>query len=122
MGLVSDEKWAKTKALILELHGLVKDALVTSMEWMRPHLIVITRDAYGSASYGWSSSRKEDYQAWHTDPERKVPRQRLLEIKGFLNYVVQTYLWMNPYLKGLHLIIDGWREWRIASGWRAKGP
>jgi hypothetical protein len=40
--------------------------------------------------------------------ERGLPRQRLLEIRGFLNYVVRTYPWMNPYLKGLHLTIDGW--------------
>ena len=43
-------------------------------------------------------------------PSARALRQRLLEIQGFLNYVVRTYLWLNPYLKGLYLTIDGWRE------------
>ncbi|KAL7527172.1 hypothetical protein ACHAXR_001837 [Thalassiosira sp. AJA248-18] len=38
-----------------------------------------------------------------------LPRQRLLEIRGFLIYVARTYRWLNPYLKGLHNTIDGWR-------------
>jgi hypothetical protein len=49
---------------------------------------------------------------------RGLPRQRLLEIRGFLNYVVRTYPWLNPYLKGLHLTIDGWREGREGGGWK----
>ena len=81
MGLVSQEKWDKTKALIGELEWIVQEARDTN----------------------------------------SVPRQRLLEIRGFLNYVVRTYPWMNPYLKGLHLTIDGWREGREAGGWRGKG-
>jgi len=34
---------------------------------------------------------------------------RLRQIRGFLGYFVRTYRWGNPYLKGLHLTIDGWR-------------
>ena len=32
--------------------------------------------------------------------------ERLLQIRGFLMYVVRTYTWINPYMKGLHLTID----------------
>ena len=53
--------------------------------------------------------------------ERGLPGQRLLEIRGFLNYVVRTYPWMNPYLKGLHLTIDGWREGRAEGGLKPTG-
>ena len=35
---------------------------------------------------------------------------RLRQIRGFLGYFVRTYRWGNPYLKGLHLTIDGWRS------------
>ena len=49
-----------------------------------------------------------------------LPRQRLLEIRGFLIYVARTYKWMNPYIKGLHLTIDGWRADRDAQGWKQK--
>ena len=51
----------------------------------------------------------------------KVTRQRLLEIRGFLNYVVRTYDWMTPYMKGLHNTIDGWRFNRDSGGWKTKG-
>jgi hypothetical protein len=50
--------------------------------------------------------------------ERGLPQQRLLEIRGFLNYVVRTYPWMNPYLKGLHLAIDGLGEEQEEGGWK----
>ena len=32
----------------------------------------------------------------------KVSRHRLLETRGYLNYVVRTYAWLAPYMKGMH--------------------
>lgn len=32
--------------------------------------------------------------------------------RGFLNYVGRTYKWLPPYLKGLHLTIDIWRDFK----------
>ena len=49
-----------------------------------------------------------------------LPRERLEQIRGFLIYVARTYRWMTPYLKGLHLTIDGWRPGRDADGYKAK--
>jgi hypothetical protein len=54
-----------------------------------------------------------------TDPTR-IPRKRLEQIRGFLQYVTRTYTGMNPYLIGFHLTIDGWREDRDDEGWRHK--
>lgn len=51
----------------------------------------------------------------------RIPRQRLLEIRGFLNYVVRTYSWLNPYLKGMHNTIDGWRRDYDDDGWKLRG-
>jgi hypothetical protein len=48
----------------------------------------------------------------------KIPRKRLEQIRGFLNYVAQTYTWLRPYLIGLHMTIDGWRPNRDSEGWR----
>jgi hypothetical protein len=45
----------------------------------------------------------------------------LLVVRGFLNYVVCTYTWLNPYIKGLHLTIDSWRLGREASSFKLKG-
>ena len=55
-------------------------------------------------------------------PKGPLPLQRLLEIRGFLMYVVWTYTWLNPYIKGLHLTVDSWRPGRAEDGfkWTAK--
>jgi hypothetical protein len=55
----------------------------------------------------------------NSDPT-KLPRKRLEQIRGFLQYVTRTYTGMNPYLIGFHLTIDGWRENRDDEGWRQK--
>ncbi|KAL3789526.1 hypothetical protein ACHAW5_007754 [Stephanodiscus triporus] len=74
VGMVSQEKWDKTKRLIDELCEMV---------------------ARGP-----------------------LPLQRMLEIRGFLMYVVRTYMWMNPYIKGMHNTIDSWREGRAEDGFK----
>ena len=48
-------------------------------------------------------------------------QQKCLEprtIRGFLVYVSRTYKWMVPYLKGIHLTIDGWRPDQDHDGYR----
>jgi hypothetical protein len=77
VGMVSQKKWDKTKALIRELAVMIAAG---------PLLL-----------------------------------QRLLEIRGFLNYVVRTYKWINPYIKGLHLTIDGWRPGKDEDGYKLRG-
>ena len=44
--------------------------------------------------------------------EDRLPRKRLECIRGLLIYVARTYKWMIPYLKGLHMKIDRWKERR----------
>jgi hypothetical protein len=56
-----------------------------------------------------------------TDPNR-LDHKRLEQVRGFLQYVTQTYSGMTPYIIGFHLTIDGWRENRLESGWRKKDP
>jgi hypothetical protein len=68
VGMVSQEKWDKTRHLIQELLEMI--------------------------------------------PKGPLPLQQMLEIRGFLMYVVRTYTWMNPYIKGMHNTIDSWREGR----------
>ncbi len=50
-----------------------------------------------------------------------LPLGQLLQIRVFLMYVVQTYPWINPYMKGLHLTIDSWRPFRGADGFKLRG-
>jgi hypothetical protein len=76
-GTVSQEKWEKTKGLILEMAGMVASQHCTL--------------------------------------------KQLLQIRGFLMYVVRTYPWINPYMKGLHLTIDSWRPFRGADSFKLRG-
>ena len=76
-GMVSQEKWDKTKRLIREMADMVEQDC--------------------------------------------LPLARLLQIRGFLMYVVRTYPWINPYMKGLHLTIDSWRPLRGPDGFKLRG-
>jgi hypothetical protein len=78
LGMVSQEKWDKTKSLIEELRDMIPK---------------------GPLIFQWS-----------------------LEIRGFLMYVIQMYVWLNPYIKGMHLTIDSWRPGRAEDDfqWTAK--
>ena len=57
-----------------------------------------------------------------TNCPEEMPLKTLEKIRGFLNYVTQTYRGMIPYLNGLHLTIDSWRPNRNAAGWKVKRP
>jgi hypothetical protein len=39
-----------------------------------------------------------------------------------MNYVTQTYRYMIPYMSGLHMTIDGWRDNRDSDGWKINVP
>lgn len=49
-------------------------------------------------------------------------KERLEQIRGFMNYVSRTYRWVVPYIKGLHLTIDSRREVRDSEGWKVLRP
>ena len=63
-------------------------------------------------------SQIQELEGLLLDSSQSLPRKRLEQIRGFMNYVAQTYKYMIPYLNGLHLTIDGWREGRDSEGWR----
>ena len=43
--------------------------------------------------------------------------KQLLSVWGFLIYVASMYASMVPYLKGIHLTIEHWRDDRDEEGW-----
>jgi hypothetical protein len=53
---------------------------------------------------------------------RPLPKLRLEQIRGYLIYITRTFSWAEPYLKGLHLTIDGWRRGRDSHGFRVPKP
>ena len=74
VGMVSQEKWDKTKGLLKELTDMLADG--------------------------------------------PLPLQQQYEIRGFLMYVVWTYPWLNPYMKGMHLTIDSWQAGHAEDGFK----
>jgi hypothetical protein len=48
----------------------------------------------------------------------EMSRKRLEQIRGFFIYVTPTYPGMVPYLIGIHMTIDGWRNNRQKYGWQ----
>jgi len=54
------------------------------------------------------------------DGRRRGDRKRLETIRGFLQYLTKTYPSVTPYLKGIHLTVDGWRPDRDGDGWRVR--
>jgi hypothetical protein len=51
-------------------------------------------------------------------PVGHLPHKQLERYRGYLVYVSRTFLSLVPYLKGIHLTLDHWREDRDEDGWR----
>jgi hypothetical protein len=56
----------------------------------------------------WNKTKALIQELVEMIPAGPLPLQCLLEIRGFLMYVVRTYAWMSPYIKGMHFTIDRW--------------
>ena len=70
----------------------------------------------------WDKTQKLVVELRDMLAEPILDRKNLERIRGFLIYVSRTYRWMVPYLKGLHLTIDSWREDRDEEGYRKDRP
>ena len=68
----------------------------------------------------WDKAKSQLREVWkmlELDPD-KLSRKRLEQIRGFLQYVVQTYTSLTSYLIGFHMTIDAWRPGCDHHGWR----
>ena len=67
-------------------------------------------------------------EGWYTVINRAEERKespifdhkQLERGRGFLVYLSRTYTSIVPYLKGIHLTLDSWREGRDLDGWKLK--
>jgi len=50
-------------------------------------------------------------------PEGKLHFKTTESCVGFLVYVAMTYTYMVPYLKGIYLSLNSWRQGRDSYGW-----
>ena len=74
------------------------------------------------SSVKWERTRSLILELRDLHQERAIPHKRLEQIRVFLIYVARTYRWMTPYLKGIHLTLDSWREDRDGDGWKVPRP
>ena len=49
-----------------------------------------------------------------------LKHKQLEQGRGFLVYLSRTYTTITPYLKGIHLTLDSWRDSRDTDGWKMK--
>ena len=107
------------QGLIRELADMVEQANRAAEAYRKgPRVVVWDPDLRRGATMGtyrWEDGGRDAYKCFWEDTERRVNRGRLEVICGFLNYVVQSYPWMNLCIKGLHLTIDGWRPGRVTG-------
>jgi hypothetical protein len=66
----------------------------------------------------WEKVRKHvtNLKTWSN--QSNIPHKELEKVRGFLVYVSLTYTGMVPYLKGIHLTLDSWRNNRDDDGWK----
>ena len=50
--------------------------------------------------------------------DEEIDHSFLEKGRGFMVYFCRTYTSLTPFLKGIHLTLDGWRKGRDAEGWK----
>ena len=60
----------------------------------------------------------EELEGMILESPEALNHHRLTQIRGYLGHLAEPYPEIKPYLNGLHLTIDGWRENRDEEGWR----
>jgi hypothetical protein len=69
----------------------------------------------------WDKTKRLIQEMGEMVAKDHLPLARLLQVRGLFMYVVWTYPWINPYMKGLHLTLDSWRPFRGADGFKLRG-
>lgn len=76
-----------------------------------------------SSEKQWSKAREliqEATELLDLRVDGLIPHHRLLQIRGFLVYVLRSYPWMPPYLKGMPLTVEAWKPGRDKEGFKLK--
>jgi hypothetical protein len=78
-----------------------------------------TRKMFPDIWQDFSDRRKEvPSEVLGKDSAGGLNRKNLERHRGFLVYVAQAYPSLVPYLKGIHLTLDGWRSGSNDEGWK----
>ena len=92
----SSGAWAGS---VLETDGMVVGIKISQERWDKTKRVL-----------QWIQSNLD------TNPDG-IPFKTLESYRGFLVYVSRTYPASVPYLKGIHLTLDSWRNRRDEDGW-----
>jgi hypothetical protein len=71
----------------------------------------------------WDKAKARVNKVWKMlkkDPEN-LPRKRLEQIQGFLQYVTQTFTSLTSFLIGFHMTIDSWSPRQDHECWQIDG-
>lgn len=63
---------------------------------------------------------KQVQDAVDLDESPELEHKPLEQGRGFLVYLSRTYTSIVPYLKGIHLSLDSWRDGRDRDGWKVR--
>ena len=86
---------------MIRTNGLEVGVLISEERWIKTKKIIRK----------WLIRMKKDSKA-------KLNVSELSSDRGFLIYVGRTYRELNPFFKGIHLTLDGWRDNRDDEGWK----
>ena len=67
----------------------------------------------------WDKAKQylEEIQA-ELATEQRLPYKPLEQKPGFFIHMMRTYPCITPFLKGMHMTLDGWRGGRTPDGWK----
>jgi len=77
-----------------------------------------TKEKWLRAQQIFQTLRQDLQEHWGNPNSAGLLTSYLESSRGFLVHMQQVYPAMTPYLKGLHLTIDSWRENRDKDGWK----
>jgi hypothetical protein len=92
--------------------------------WAGTVALTTPEGVFGSVSQErWDKTKTILDRMWETlhEKEGRFVHKQLLSDRGFLIYVARSFPGMRPYLKGIHLTVDSWREGRDEEGWKDPG-
>jgi hypothetical protein len=71
----------------------------------------------------WDKAKSILDEMWKTlcEKEGRYCHKQLLSQRGYLIYVARAFPAIRPYLKGIHLTVDSWRDGRDEEGWKDPG-
>ena len=63
---------------------------------------------------------EKEHEKWEIGASKGISYEDLERVRGFMVHMVRTYPGLNPYLKGIHLMLCSWLPGRDKDGWNVR--